>query len=52
LKSVINHVLPWLQKMQEQGQRPGGGAPQGGTSAGAATHRYNEATGQIEEIKK
>jgi len=30
LKSVINHVLPWLQKMQEQGQRPGGGAPRGG----------------------
>ena len=51
LKSVINHVLPWLQKMQEGGQGPQSkGQPQG--AAPAATHRWNPATGEIEEINK
>lgn len=51
LKATIQTMIPWLQQVQNQGQRQGGQS-QGTAANPVATHRFNTETGEIEEIKK
>jgi hypothetical protein len=46
LKATIQTMLPWLQKMQEQGHPQNGGAPQGGNEPKVL--KFNQATGRLE----
>ena len=41
IKTTINHVLPWLQKMQEQGGKGEGEAPLVQHSASTGQYRYS-----------
>jgi len=47
LKATINTMIPWLQKMQEQGRpnTPSAGAAQGG---GQKVLTFNRQTGRLE----